>query len=85
MILQMIPISERLPELDQAVIAFNGKQLVASKYVQTNHYATNTDPTVKPEGMFQIEKYHTNGDRSYIAYWVTETITHWMPAIIETV
>lgn len=79
--MKLIPITQRLPEEDQDVIAWNGKKLVAAKYVKRN-FLVSQDPFVtEMRGQFQIEKYTSEGDRSIVANWVG--ITHWMPAIIE--
>jgi len=79
--MKLIPVTERLPEIDQDVIAFNGKRLVAAKYVKRLHVVSQEPFKVEDRGDFQVEKYPGNMDRAISSTWVG--ITHWMPAIID--
>lgn len=53
--LTLIPVTEKMPDEDQDVIAWTGKCLVAAKYNR---------------GEFQTEKYPSSMDRSIVTYWV---------------
>jgi hypothetical protein len=78
--LNLIPITERLPDVDQDVIGWNGTKLVAAKYVMGNEVVSENPFTTELRGCFQVEKYPCERDRTLVTYWVE--ITHWMPAII---
>lgn len=81
--LTLIPITEKLPEIDQDVIVWNGIALLAAKYVSVKMLWGNNligFETIE-EGRFQTEKYVSQGDRSIVNYWVG--VTHWMPAKYE--
>lgn len=79
--LKLIPVTERLPEEDQDVIGWNGKQLVAAKYVKRNVLVSEDPYVTEFKGQFQVEKYPCELDRSITTYWIE--ITHWMPANID--
>jgi hypothetical protein len=85
--LQMISINDQLPADDQDVIAYNAtsKRLVAAKYVKVRFRVSETPYVTEDRGMFQVEKYVGEGDRSLVNYWLIEDISHWMPAVLETI
>lgn len=74
--LKLIPLTERYPEPNQDVIAYNSDSnlLVAAKFVKEPY---------REKGRFQVEKYVNTYDRSIVTYWLEEDITHWMPAKIN--
>ena len=76
----LIPITDKLPDNDQDVIAWNGICLVAAKYVTRKRFSNNNlnESEIIEVGEFQTEKYVSQGDRSLVTYW--RGITHWMPA-----
>jgi hypothetical protein len=76
--LTLIPIKEKLPDQNQDVIAWNGICLVAAKYVIRSHVIDCITDNTQEVGMFEIEKYVSQGDRLLVTYW--RDITHWMPA-----
>lgn len=72
--LELISITEKLPEPNQDVIGWNGIYLVAAKYVLNTNFSDT-------KGNFQVEKYPCKDERVYVSNW--STITHWMPAYYE--
>jgi len=78
--MRLIPITESLPEENQDVIGYNGKRLVAAKYVKRNYFNTETKGT-EYRGVFEVEKYPGPMDRAITSTWMD--ITHWMPAQID--
>lgn len=80
--LTLIPITEKLPNNNQDVIAWNGIRLVAAKYVIIKRLSGNnlSESEIIDVGDFQTEKYVSEGDRSLVTYW--RNITHWMPATL---
>lgn len=79
--MKLIPITERLPEIDQDVIVWNCKKLVAAKYVMRNMLISKEPYVAEMQGQFETEKYPSEMDRAITTYWIG--VTHWMPAIIE--
>lgn len=80
--MELISITERLPEVNQDVIAFNGQKLVAAKYIERLFLIDIKTMTTERRGVFDVEKYISAGDRTMTTTW--SGITHWMPAKIDT-
>jgi hypothetical protein len=78
--LKLIPITEHLPEENQDVIGWNGKKLVAAKYVTKDVLIDEKTYATESKGIFQVEKYSCELDRTVTTYW--NEITHWMPAFL---
>jgi hypothetical protein len=63
--------SGRFPSDNEEILCWNGEKVVSAIYRCNDMATTNAGFE------FEVQKNHTEGDRSMIAYWVG--ITHWMP------
>jgi hypothetical protein len=79
--LTLIPITEKLPADDQDVIVWNGSKLAAAKYIKLRYLKSEKTLETEMRGVFQVEKYPGDMDRSITSLW--NNVTHWMPANIE--
>lgn len=77
MVVEWIDVLVKEPNINQDVFCWNGVRSVAAKYVRRN--VLNKNGEIEERGQFQIEKYHTEGDRSLVANWAD--VTHWMPLL----
>jgi hypothetical protein len=67
--IKWISVNERLPDDDQECLVFNGSKVLMAVFIVDDLKAENSS--------FQVQKYPTAGERTFIMYWTG--VTHWTP------